>query len=359
MYKNFKNIDKVVFGRGAFNQLDSILAGIRKENDKFIVFVVDQYFKGKELAGRIPVHREDLIFFEDIDPHEPTTGQIDKLRDSIKEIKGLPAGVVGIGGGSIMDIAKALSLMMTNEGPSSLYQGLNLVKNPGVYHLGVPTIAGTGAECSMTAVLTGPEKKLGLKCDWTVFNQVILDPDLTVTVPRNQWFYTGMDCYIHCIESESGIFYNEFSRAYGDQALKLCREVFLGTGSGQNPGNNERLMVASLFGGLSLTYSEVGACHAFSYGLSFVLGTRHGFANCIAFNHLKEFYGEAVDEFREMVKFHEIDLPQNMSSVWTDDQIEKMADIAYKLPHMWTHALGYDWEKKISRKDIMSIFRRM
>ena len=85
---------------------------------------------------------------------------------------------MGIGGGSIMDIAKAISLMFTNEGSSVLYQGLNLIKKPGIYHLGVPTISGTGAEVSMTAVLTGPVKKLGLKCDWTVFNQVILDPEL-------------------------------------------------------------------------------------------------------------------------------------------------------------------------------------
>ena len=105
-----------------------------------------------------------LILFEDVDHHEPTTEQIDSLRDKILKEKGLPSGIVGIGGGSIMDIAKALSLMLTNEGSSALYQGLNLIQKAGVYHLGIPTISGTGAEVSMTAVLTGPEKKLGLKC---------------------------------------------------------------------------------------------------------------------------------------------------------------------------------------------------
>ena len=359
MYKNFKNIDKVVFGPGSFDQLDHILAEKRHEQDQFMVFIVDNYFKDKPLADQIPVHDQDMIFFEDIDQHEPTTQQIDRLRDTIIERKGIPSGVIGIGGGSIMDVAKALSLMVTNEGSSSLYQGLNLVKKPGVYHLGVPTTSGTGAECSMTAVLTGPEKKLGLKCDWTVFNQVILDPDLTITVPRNQWFYTGMDCFIHCIESESGIFYNEFSRAYGDQAIKLCRDVFAGPDSGQTPMNNEKLMIASLFGGLSLTYSEVGACHAFSYGLSFVHGTRHGIANCIAFNHLKEFYGDAVDEFKEMVDYHRIDIPQNLSKDWSEEEISRMADVAYNLSHMWTHALGHDWEEKLTKEDLIDIYRRM
>ncbi len=359
MYKNFKNIEKVVFGNGAFNQMDQILEPIREENDHFIVFVVDNYFKGKELENRLPVHKGDMVFFEDVDPKEPNTWQIDAIRDKILAERGKPSGIVGIGGGSIMDIAKATSLMVNNEGSSSLYQGLNLVKKPGVYHLGVPTTSGTGAECSMTAVLTGPEKKLGLKCDWTVFNQVILDPELTATVPRNQWFYTGMDCFIHCIESESGIFYNEFSRAYGDQALKLCRDVYVGPESGQNPLNDEKLMIASLFGGLSLTYSEVGACHAFSYGLSYVFGMRHGFANCIAFNHLEEYYGDSVQEFRDMVEFHKIDLPQNLSAGWSDEEISKMADVAYNLGHMWTHALGHDWKEKLTKEDLMAVYRRM
>ena len=360
MFNNFKNIDKVVYGRGAFNQLGDILNAQRHLNDGFMVFVVDYYFHDKQdFIDKIPVTDKDVIRFIDVDPKEPTTEQIDELRDTVLAENGLPAGIIGIGGGSIMDIAKASSLMFTNEGSSTLYQGLNLVKKPGIYHCGVPTISGTGAECSMTAVLSGPEKKLGLKCDWTVFNQVILDPDLTATVERNQWFYTGMDTYIHCIEAESGQYFNTYSEVYGDQSLKLCRDVFMGENAGQTPVNNEKLMMASLFGGLSLTYSEVGACHALSYGMSFVFGTKHGYANCLAFNHLEEFYGDAVAEFREMVKQNNIDLPQGLAKTWSEDEITQMAEVAYNLPHMWRHAIGDDWETKWTREDIKKLYRRL
>ena len=358
MHHNFKGIEKTVYGRGSFNQLGEILREKRGENAGFMVFIVDQYFQGRPLADRIPSQSEDITLYLNVDEYEPKTSQIDEMRDNILQ-QGLPAAVIGIGGGSIMDIAKATALMLTNEGSSTLYQGLNLVKKPGVYHVGVPTISGTGAECSMTAVLTGPEKKLGLKCDWTVFNQVVLDPDLTSTVPTNQWFYTGMDCYIHCIESESGIKYNTYSKAYGDQSLQLCREVFLGASSGQNPENDEKLMVASLFGGLSLTYSEVGICHALSYGLSVVFGLRHGIANCIAFNHLEDYYPTGVAEFKQMVEKHQVDLPQNLAMDWTDEQVTEMAKVAYALDHMWNHAVGPDWKRKVNIDTIKDLYYRL
>jgi 3-deoxy-alpha-D-manno-octulosonate 8-oxidase len=359
MHKNFKGIEKTIFGRGSFSQLGQIVEERRADNDKFMLYVVDNHFKGSELAGRIPVKGNDTVVFIDVDPEEPTTGQIDTLRDNVKNSKGIPAVVIGIGGGSIMDIAKALSLMFTNEGSSTKYQGLNLIKKPGVYHIGVPTISGTGAEVSMTAVLTGPEKKLGLKCEWTVFNQVVLDPELIASVPRDKWFYTGMDTYIHCIESRDGILNNAYSTAFGEQALSLCREIYLGDKSGQTMENDEKLMVASLMGGLSLTYSEVGIVHAMSYGLSKILGMKHCYANCIAFQHLGDFYPAGVKEFGEMMAQHHIELPIGLSKNWSDDTITAMANVSIKLEHMWNHAIGTDWKTRISVDTVKELFKRL
>lgn len=358
MHKNFKSVEKTVFGRGSYAQLGSIVDERRSENDGFAVFLIDDYFDDKPLGDSIPSKEGDMVFFVDIQTHEPTTEQVDLIRDEILKT-GMPAVIVGIGGGSVMDIAKATSLMVCNEGSSTLYQGLNLVKKPGVYAIGIPTISGTGAEVSMTAVLTGPEKKLGLKCDWTVLNQIILDPDLIADVPTNQWFYTGMDNYIHCIESENGIFNNAYSMAYGEKSLALSREIFLGDNAGQTPENDEKLMIASLMGGLSLTYSEVGVCHALSYGLSYVFETRHGLANCICFNHLEDYYGEGVKEFKEMVKRFNIDIPQNLAAGWSEDEITRMAEIAIRLEHMWHHAFGENWKEKINMDLIKDLYRRM
>jgi 3-deoxy-alpha-D-manno-octulosonate 8-oxidase len=359
MYKNFKNIEKIVFGRGSFSTMGAILSERRNENERYFLFLIDNYFKGKALEKGIPSDQHDVIRFIDVDRQEPTTEQVDQLRDEIILSKGIPAGIIGIGGGSVMDLAKALSLMFTNKGSSTQYQGLNLIRNPGIYHLGVPTISGTGAEVSMTAVLTGPEKKLGLKCDWTVFNQVILDPELISTVPLDKWLFTGMDTYIHCVESENGTLNNAFSHAYAEQSLKLCEEIFLGENAGQSPENDDKLMVASLMGGLSLTYSEVGVCHALSYGLSKIFGEKHCYANCIAFQHLEDYYPHGVNGFRKMLLKHQVKLPQGLSKQWKEEEITAMSEVAYNLTHMWKHAIGPDWKDKITIDKIKELYKRM
>lgn len=356
MLKNFKSVERCVYGRGSIRQLGEILMPIRSTGP--IIFLVDASVCQKDFVKQLPVESIDELIQVSVQAEEPTTRQIDELRDQLRfNSKPLPGGIVGIGGGSVMDIAKALALMLTHDGSSSQYQGLNLIQQPGVWHCGVPTLAGTGAEVSMTAVLTGPTRKLGLKSDYTVFDQIILDPDLIADVPDPQRFYTGMDCYIHCIESLNGYKNNAFSTAYGLQALELCRDVFLSRISREEA--DEKLMVASYFGGLSLTYSEVGACHALSYGLSYVLHLRHGVANCIAFRQLREFYPEGVHEFELMCERHQITIPDQLAEFVSDEQYEQMAETALSLPFMWAHALGENWMDQVDSYRLIDFYRRM
>jgi len=201
MFRNFKVVSHVIFGRGAFSQLDDILRPKRLRSDDFMVFMVDDVFKDRALRERVPMQSQDMLLWVNADD-EPKTKYVDALTRQVREFSDRkPAGVIGIGGGSTMDLAKAVSLMLTNPGSSADYQGWDLIKNPAVYHVGVPTLSGTGSEVSRTTVLTGPEKKLGINSDFTVFDQIVLDPELTAGVPKDQWFYTGMDCYVHDIES--------------------------------------------------------------------------------------------------------------------------------------------------------------
>ena len=356
MYRNLKLVPRVVFGHGSFAQLDEILSDRRSGSDSYMVFLLDDVFMGHPLKTRVPAKKQDLLLMVNVDD-EPKTGSVDKLVLQIKtEKEGLPAGVIGIGGGSVMDYAKAVALMLTNKGSAANYQGWDLIKNPAVYHVGIPTLSGTGSEISRTTILTGPTKKLGINSDYTVFDQIVLDPDLISDVPKEQWFYTGMDCYVHCIESLSGTFLNAFSRSYGEKSLELCRDVFLNDAVDDR---SDRLMMASYFGGLSIGYSQVGVCHALSYGLSFVLGIHHGIGNCIVFNYLDEFYHDGVQEFRMMAKKHGIELPRNVTADLSGEQIEKMVDVALILEPLWENALGSNWRHEMTRGRIQRLYARM
>lgn len=355
MFRNFKIVPNIVFGRGCFNQLDDILAARRTDADSWIVFVVDDVFQDNPLRERIPLKGKDLLLWVNVDD-EPKTKYVDALTAQVKQYDpDLPVGVIGIGGGSTMDLAKAISLMLTNPGSSTEYQGWDLIKNPAVYHAAVPTLSGTGAEVSRTTVLTGPQKKLGLNSDYTVFDQVVLDPELTAGVPADQRFYTGMDCFIHCIESLTGTYLNAFSRAYGEKANDLCLEVFLQ----DDPEGADKLMMASYFGGMSIAYSQVGVCHALSYGLSFVLGLHHGIGNSIAFDYLEEFYPDGVAQFRQMLARQDFDLPRNIMKDVTEEQLETMVNVALVLEPLWENALGKDWKQQMTRERIKELYLRM
>src|SRR5688572_26719886 len=253
-FRNFKMVSYVIYGRGSFNQLDEILAPHRK-GDAPIIFLLDHYFEkgaatgdGKQPGNRVLLRGKDKVMFTDV-TYEPRTTQVDKLAKQLKDEFGTVSGVIGIGGGSTLDLAKAVSLMMANPGSSADYQGWELVKQAGVYKAGIPTLSGTGAEVSRTTVLTGPTRKLGMNSDFTPFDQIVLDPELTANAPKNQRFYTGMDCYIHCIESLTGTYLNEFSKSYGEKALELCRHVFVENDKWDEECD-DKLMMASYAGGM-------------------------------------------------------------------------------------------------------------
>ena len=355
-FRNFKMVDYVVYGRGSFNQLDEILAPHRKENAPMI-FLVDHFFIGKPLIDRIPLRGKDKVVFVDV-TYEPKTLYVDSLAKDIKGEFGKVSGIIGIVGGSAMDLAKAVSLMMNNPGSSADYQGWDLVKLPGVYKAGIPTLSGTGAEVSRTTVLTGPTKKLGMNSDFTPFDQIVLDPELAFNAPKNQRFYTGMDCYIHCIESLEGTFLNEFSKSYGEKALELCRYVFLEKDRWDEECD-DKLMMASYAGGMSIAYSQVGVAHAVSYGLSYLLGTKHGIGNCIVMNHLEEYYPAGVAEFKRMVEKNQIDIPSGICKGLTDDQVETMMNVSLSMKPLWENALGKDWEKIMTREKLRKLYEKL
>ncbi len=356
-YRNFPMVPRVIFGSGCFSQLGDILLPMRKSSEAPFIFLVDDFFENESFVSRVPLMFNDEIIFISAD-EEPKTAQVDALVARIKEnYTELPSGIIGIGGGTLLDLAKAVAILLNNKGLAEEYQGWDLVNKPALYHVGVPTISGTGAEVSRTTVLLGPDKKLGINSDYTTYDQVILDPDFTRTVPKEQWFYTGMDCFIHCVESLTGTYLNAFSQSYGEKALELCLEVFLEDIPEEE--SRDKLMMASWHGGMSIAYSQVGIAHAMSYGLSYLLGVRHGIGNCLVFQHLEDFYPEGVALFKKMLKKHNIHLPKGICTGLTQNDFDVMINVSLGLEALWENALGSDWKNIMTAERLQAMFQKI
>ncbi|RPH90427.1 MAG: iron-containing alcohol dehydrogenase, partial [Calditrichaeota bacterium] len=351
-FRIFKPVPNLVFAPGAISQLSASLQEQRRP-DGYVVYIIDHYFADGRLNEIIAAAESDVVHYLDT-TDEPTSAVVNALRENILAHQGkTPDVLVAIGGGSTLDTVKALSIIFTNKGKAEEYQGWDLVSQPGILKIGVPTISGTGAEVSRTAVLTGPLKKQGINSDFSLYDSILLDPSLLSTVPAAQRFYTGMDCYIHCVESLSGCFINEFARAFASKALDLCTSVFL------KDGSDADLMVASLMGGYSIVYSEVGLVHALSYGISWAFHIHHGEANCIIFNALERYYPQYVEEFRQMVDRQGLMLALPKGLTYDDALFEKMADIVLLMQRPLHNALGADWRNLLPKEKIIEFYHQL
>ena len=359
--KDVQEIPPYLFEAGSLRSLEAILLQKRVADSDYAVFLIDHYFQGQlDKLGCLPVYKQDWMHFVDT-KIEPTTDDINILRDRLLGCdKESPFAVIGIGGGATMDVAKALSNLLTNKGNAEDYQGWDLVKIPGVFKVGIPTVSGTGAEASRTCVMINPRNgiKLGMNSEHTVFDQLILDPDLTRTVPSNQYFYSGMDSYIHCMEILNGSHRNLLADELSVQTMKLCREVFFDDDM-KSSSNRRKLMMASFLGGLAVANSYVGVVHPFSAGLSVVLGVHHCMANCITMTAMEEFYPKEFEEFISMIERQKTDLPQGLCNNLNQNQYESLyqATIVHEKP--LANALGSDFRNILTKEKVKELFLHM
>lgn len=355
-----KTVGQYYFGTGTLAYLDDLVSQCRRTPSDAAVFFVDQYFEGRDLLDRLPARDHDLVVLVDTSA-EPTTEAVDAYTRQVREaIDGTPVAVTGIGGGSTLDVSKAVSNMLTNEGSAADYQGWDLVRNPGVFKIGVPTLSGTGAEASRTCVMMNTAKnlKLGMNSDFTVFDRLILDPELTATVPRDQYFFTGMDTYIHCVESLRGRYRHAVADAYSREALNLCREVFLSDDM-MSPENREKLMVASFFGGCAIGNSYVGVVHPVSAGLSMVFHSRHCVSNCTVMTVMDDFYPEETAEFRRMAEAQGIDIPSAGARELDDEQYRKLIEATVVHEKPLANALGDGFRSILTDDRLRGLFEQM
>jgi len=359
--KNVRNVLRYTIGPGSISELPNILSSRCKSKDSPVIFFIDEFFRSRpNIISRLSMKECDrAIYVPTI--NEPSTCQVDKIVQQLhKDGLNKPAAIVGMGGGITMDVAKAVANLLTNGGHAEDYQGWDLVNHPAIYKVAIPTLSGTGAEATRTCVMTNKRigLKLGMNSDFTVYDEIIMDPELTATVPRNQYFYTGMDAFIHCVEALAGSYRNAIGDAYSRETINLCRQVFLDDDM-MSPLNRERLMVASYLGGCAIATSYVGLIHPFSAGLSVVLGLHHCIANCIVMRAMQPYYPDAFAEFWSMVKKQGVQIPEGVARNLSDSQYEQLFDstIIHKKPLI--NALGDGYRDILTKANVKKIFEIM
>ncbi|MDI6727260.1 MAG: iron-containing alcohol dehydrogenase, partial [Smithellaceae bacterium] len=273
---------KIVFGRGAFETLGD---QVKEWKGSRPLVVLDRNLAAlgwREKVGRV-LENAGLAFstFDQVDAEPPLESADEGAALAIKEGCDL---VVGIGGGSALDVAKAVAVLAANRGRAVDYLGLNNVPGPGLPKIMIPTTAGTGSEVTFTSVFLRRElnKKEGMNSPFLYPELALLDPLLTLSLPPGLTATTGLDALCHAIESYTSMNASPMSELFSLEAIELIgANLRTAVHDGTNIEAREKMLLGSLYAGLGLANAGVTAVHSLSYPLGGRYGIPHGLANTI------------------------------------------------------------------------------
>ncbi len=200
--------------------------------------------------------------------------------------------ILGIGGGSSLDIAKMVSVMSTNSGKVDEYFGIDLIKKAGLKTILIPTTAGTGSEVTPIVILSDHHEKLkkGVVSSHLFPDCALLDPELTVGLPPAVTAATGMDALIHAMEAFTSINANSITDMLAIQAMDLIyNNIRTAYANGGNITARLKMLEGSMLAGMAFANAGVTAVHAFAYPIGAEFHIPHGIANTIMLTPVMEF----------------------------------------------------------------------
>lgn len=234
------------------------------------------------LSGEVTVY-SDL-------PPEPDLPAVDAALAAARVFR--PDLVVGLGGGSVLDVAKLVAVLWNGDQSVLDVVGANKVAGRHTALAQVPTTSGTGSEAGIRALVTNPETlaKLAVESPFMLADIAVLDPELTYSVPAHITAATGIDALAHCVEAFTNIKAHPLIDGYATLGIELvgkylARAVADGTDTEARAG----MMLASYYGGVCLGPVNTAAGHALAYPLGTRLKLPHGLANAIIFPHVLAF----------------------------------------------------------------------
>jgi alcohol dehydrogenase len=277
---SFTGAKKIVFGNGSLLTLAGHIKELHAQNP---LVVIDKNLAKMDLLEKvanvlIPGGIKFTVY-DKVEPEPPIELADEGAKIAIKNKCDI---VIGIGGGSSMDVAKAIAVLATNKGGAVDFLGLNKVPKPGLPKIMIPTTAGTGSEVTFTAVFVRKnlKKKEGMNSPYLYPELALLDPELTLSLPPAPTAQTGLDALCHAIESYTSVNSSPVSEMFSLEAIALIAENLRAcVHDGQNIVARERMLLGSLYAGIGLANAGVTAVHSLSYPLGGKYGVGHGLAN--------------------------------------------------------------------------------
>jgi alcohol dehydrogenase class IV len=199
--------------------------------------------------------------------------------------------LIGVGGGSSMDTAKGLSVLLVHGGKGQEYIGTNKIPGPGLPVITIPTTAGTGSEVTNIAIFSDTEKelKVGMVSTYLLAKMALVDPVLTYGCPRNVTAASGIDALVHAIECYTSLKANSFTDAIAVKAMRLITDSLKSAVSdGSNKKARNSMAEAALLAGIAFGNSGVAAVHALAYPLGARFHISHGMANGLLLPYVME-----------------------------------------------------------------------
>jgi len=375
----FKIPQNIEFGQGSLKTLPE---KIRKIKSEHVLLVSDRGLEAVGVVHKISsiIEAQGIVCTPFLDViANPTVDIVNEATKVYKE-SGATA-IVALGGGSSMDVAKAVGVLAVYGGTITQYEGFDNIPGEIIPIIAIPTTAGTGSEVTASTVIADEEKnyKLSVISYELLPKYAILDPELIMSLPASVAASTGIDALIHAIEAYLSTDASPFSDAMAEKAMELIgKNIRRFVANRQDAEAASAMMIGCTFAGISFAWAKLGNIHAMSHPVSAYYHVAHGIANSILlpvvlefnaladngryekiYNYLRE-EDEGVMPFKTELLVEEVkkltvqlNIPQSLSEVGvTGEFIQKMAEDALKSGNVLVNP------RPTTLKDLVELYKK-
>lgn len=323
----FKIANKLITGPAAIEQLAAELTRLNVNNPLIVTDAILVKSGTVDLAlAQLGGRRYGL--FDQVKP-EPEISIVEHCTRAYRE--GEHDGLIGLGGGSAIDIAKGVAAFAGHEGPLAELFGVDLVKRKGPALIAIPTTAGTGSEVTNVAIFSDKEAQLkkGIVSDYLLPDVALVSPIMTLTCPRSVTAASGVDALVHAVESYLSVNASPITDAIALGAIKLITKAL--PKAYANPSNlqaREDMATASLMAGMAFGNAGVGAVHALAYPLGGRFNIAHGVSNALLLPYVMAWNKMAcVERFRDIAEAMGLRVTDLSDKDAADQAVQAMADL--------------------------------